>query len=173
MRVFAGDYSGICLGVAGWHGVARNPAPPCHPLFYWCFGYPTGQGHPLRCVAAIPCSMAFGGIRLQTAANPRIYRGFACIRLQSGGGNRQKSVPPPVFIGNLQPDAPLQLRRWHRARSLQVDQPNLTCAKDVGKRQNPNKHRGWHAVRLRRATPCLPATLSAMLSLISGLNYAS
>ena len=60
MRVFAGDYSGICLGVAGRHGVARNPAPPCHTLFYWHFGSRTGQGHPLRCVAATPDSTAFG-----------------------------------------------------------------------------------------------------------------
>jgi hypothetical protein len=27
-------------------------------------------------------------------------------------------------------------------RGLHVDQPNLTCAKRVGKRRTPNKHRG-------------------------------
>lgn len=142
MRVFAGDYSGICLGVAGRHGVARNPAPPCHPLFYWHFGGRTGQFSSLRCVAAFARLAAFGGIRRHSTANPRIYRRFACIWLQTGGGNRQKRVPPPVFIGNLQPDAPLQLRRPHRVRSLHINYPNLKCANRVGKRQNPNKHRG-------------------------------
>ena len=147
-----------------------NPGTPLPPLVLLTFWL----SHWQRPSIALRCSnSALGGIRLQTVAKPRIYKGFACIRLQSGGGNRQKSVPPPVFIGNLQADVQLPLHRRHQVRSLQVDQPNLKCAKRMGGRRNPNKYRGWHAVRLRRATPCLPATLKAMLCLISGRNYAS
>ncbi len=144
-----------------------TPVPPLVLLTFWLSHWP-------RPSIALRCSNSgLDGIRLQRVAKPRICRGFACIRLQSGGGNRQKSVPPPVFIGNLQPDAPLQRPRRRRACTLRVDQPNLKCAKRGGKRRNPNKKRGWHAVRLRRATPCLPATLKAMLCLISARNYAS
>ena len=113
-----------------------TPVPPLVLLAFRQLQWP-------RSSIALRCSIcALDGNRLHSAANPSIYRGFACSRLQSGGGNRQKSVPPPVFIGNLQADVPLQLRRRHRVRHLHLDQLNLNCAKRAGKRWNPNKAGG-------------------------------
>ena len=81
-----------------------KPATPVPPLILLEFLPAVWGRRAFRCAAAIwgsTHSIAYGG------KTPDL-QGFACIQLQSGGGNGKKAVPPPVFIENLQADGGLQ-----------------------------------------------------------------
>ena len=56
----------------------------------------------LHHVLAWPRERCFDRFQRHSAAKPRIYGGFACIRVQNGGGTPQKAIPPPYFIEDLQ-----------------------------------------------------------------------
>ena len=115
-----------------------TPAPPLVLLALRPVGVATSKLTPRR------GSSGLLAVRVYSAANAKIYRGFARIRAQTGGGTVHECAPPPDFIGNLQARRPSQPDQVPKTSGF-----TSGCRSTIG---------GWWMARHRFATGNLSRT---------------
>lgn len=146
-----------------------KPATPLPPLVLLAFRR-VGVRTPLPPLLSRKALAQW--LRVHCRANPRIRRRSRAMAGKQGVATRKTACHPHVSltIGPFMPPIP-------GASAFQRGGGAESCGLPLPTPSRPARefpiNKGWHASCLRRATPCLPATPSAMLCLIDGPVYAS